>query len=247
MEVKEITETLDYVLGYTDIVIENLPKEVDRESLYMSTLILTLYDIATDINHLTKARRLLNIPSLIRNFMDSYVDLLLIEKNKKFILQMLLKDSDSRLKLIKSKINPEYSSWFKYELEELEELKREQQGLESYIKSLRQAINEPIITNIKSKYEQVGMLWFYDTIYNSLCSHTHNSTEKLESRHIVVSNNKVILKYCQEYDYKNYRCYYELLLSHFVDAIRILNTEIGLNQEEVVSKMEAKISEYIKQ
>ncbi len=247
MEIEEITGTIDYVLASADVVLENLPKEVDRESLYMLTLILTLYDITTDINHLTKARRFLNMPSLLRNFMDSYVDLLLIEKDKKFILQILLKDCESRLKLIKGKINPEYNSCFKNELEEINHQKKEQQGLESYAQSLRQAINEPIISNVKNKYKQVGMLWFYETIYNSLCSHTHNSTGILESRHIEASDSKVILKYCQEYDYKDYRCYYEFLLYYFYDAIKILNEKMILKQEEIIGKMEAKISLYIKE
>ena len=242
-----VIDVLDDVLKYADDIFETVPKSMERNNVYILALLFSLYDTVNDINHLTKAKRLLNIPSLVRNFMDSYIDLLLIQKDNDLIFHLLLNNSKNKLKAIQGKLKVENKLVFNYDSQQIKDLEKQKREIESDNTELNKKIKRPLIKQISTKYEEVGMLWFYETIYNDLCSHTHNSLDMIEFRHIdQVNHDKVILKYCQEYDYKKYEWCYLLLLNYFHDSLVVGNQLLGLKKDIMISAIENRISEYNK-
>jgi Family of unknown function (DUF5677) len=239
-----INDVLESILKDTDEIFKASPKELHKPDIYLLSLLLSLYDITTDIYYLTKQNSFISIPSLVRNFMDTYIDILLIQEDKENIFHFTLKDYKLKLKSVKSKLKEEYQPILNLSNDKIKRLVIKKDELESDIEILEEQISGNKLDNIKIKYKKVGMLWFYETFYNDLCSHTHNSPEIIEFRHIETKNNKVNLKYHQEYDFDFYRRYYFLLLNYFHNSLVVVNELLNFKQNILIDKIENTIKEY---
>ena len=176
---KSISKLIDEILQDTDKLVKILPKSVSKEDVLLVSMFLTMIDIATDINCLVKFNRFLSIPSLIRNFMDTYVDLQLITLDPRNVDRLLYKAYSDDLKALKARINPLHFSLINDDREIINERITKREG---DVSGLKELLGTSEFKSIKEKFEKVDLLWFYETIYRDLCSQTHNGLLAIESR-----------------------------------------------------------------
>lgn len=197
----------------------------------------------TDVSNLVKANRLISIPALVRNFMDTHVDLLLVTKDPQNIYPLLFKTYNEELKVLKSKVSPSNAMVFNHSQDQMNQLMHQIENTKRDVKELEILTGSNKIKSTKEKYQKVDLLWFYETIYNELCSHTHNALSALEFRHIEqMPEGNVVIKYMQHYDIKDYYRYLLTMVTYFFDAFVILSESLNLTQETLISNLQNKVS-----
>lgn len=240
-----ISRLLDEILTDADKLIGALPKDGNKFDVLSISMFVTMIDIVTDINHLVKINRYLSIPSLVRNFMDTYVDLLLVTSNSENVYPLLYKVYSDELKVLKAKINPLHSSFFK-DNNDLEAIEKQITEKENDLIELRKLVGSNKLKTIRVKYERVKLLWFYETIYSDLCSQTHNGLNSIERRHIFPkTEDKILIKYLQSFDTQDYFKYILTLLIHFHVSIESINKSLNLKCDSLIEEVEHKIHRFI--
>ena len=243
---ESVSKLLDEILKDADKLIGAFPKDLNRFDVLSISMFLTMIDITTDINHLVKMNRFLSIPSLVRNFMDAYVDLLLITSDSKNVYPLLYKVYSEDQKVLKAKIKPVHSSLFIKDDKELETINKQIIEKQSELNELKKLVGSNELKTIKEKYERVNLLWFYETIYSDLCSQTHNGLKSIESRHISPkTDDKILIKYLQAYDTQDYYVYILTLLNYFHESILVINKALNLNNDSLIGEIQNKIKAFI--
>jgi len=234
-----ISRQLDEILKDIDKLIRAFPRNVNRFDVLSISMFFTLIDITTDINHLVKMKRYLSIPSLVRNFMDSYVDLILVTSDSKNVYPLLYKVYSDGLKVLKAK---RHSSMFNKDNDDLEMINRQITEKENKLKELSKLIGPNKLKTIRDKYERVNLLWFYETVYSDLCSQTHNRLDSIEHRHIEQkTKDKISIKYLQLYNIEDFYKYILTLLIYFNEAIGVVNRTLDLKCDILVEEIQEKI------
>lgn len=240
------SKLLDEILDDANKLIQTLPKEIGRFDILSITMFFTMIDITTDINLLIKNNRYLSIPSLVRNFMDTYVDLLLVTSDSKNVYPLLHKVYSEEQRALKAKIKPLHSSLFIKDNSDLETTNKQITEKENELNELKKLVGSNKLKTIKDKYERVNLLWFYETIYNDLCSQTHNGLDSIERRHIdLKTEDKILIKYLQSYYTRDYFVYILILLNYFHASIGVINKLLDLKCDSLIAAVQNKIQEFV--
>jgi len=243
---ESISKLLDEILNDSDELIKSLPGKLKKFDVLSISLFFTLIEITTDVNYLVKVKRFISIPSLVRSFMDTHVDLLLITGDSENVYPLLYKVYDGERKVLKAKIDPLHSSLFITDSNDLETIKKQIIEKDKEIIELEKLVGSNKLRTIKDKYERVNLLWFYKTIYNDLCAHTHNALNSIEHRHIdQVPDDKILLRYLQSNDSKDFYKYILTLLTHFYSSVEVINSALDLRQDFIVERIQKRINEII--
>lgn len=238
-----ISKLLDEILKDVDELIKTFPEKSEKVNGFTIGMFFTMIEITTDIGHLVKIKRFVSIPSLVRNFMDTYVDLLLITLDQKNIYPLMLKVYDDNRKVLEGKINN--GPHFIKDKNELAEINKRLIEKKTKIGEIKKKTGSKIFTS-KDKYKNVGLLWFYETIYRDLCSQTHNGLSSIEERHIEqVDADKILIKYLQPFEVKDFYECIIVLLNYFHASVGVINKTLNLKQNLIVERMEKRISEII--
>jgi hypothetical protein len=249
MNLQIAIDLLEDIIKDAEDIFKSFPKQKYSKSDVLTLgIFFTLFDTTNDILILAKNKRFLSIPSLVRNFMDAYVDLLLISKLPNYKDSLLYKDCDSETKRLEAKLKKENISLFNYTELDLADFRERLKVLGDELKLLKRNPLSKKMLGVKDRYTAADLLWFYETAYSELCSHTHNSISAIEQRHITeVDSNNVILKYHQEYDYKDYNRYFINVVSYLPIALKIVDELLELNQALPLQNIQNKVINILNQ
>lgn len=241
-----ISSFIEEILSETEReLVNNIPKSVSENNSVIILLFFTLYDISIDINCLAKNGRLLSIPSLVRNFMDSFVAIKLIKVDENYIYTLLGEAIDKKIK----KVTKENLLLDGTNFESSEKVLEDLNSFKADIDNSKNSSN----LSVFQKYEKVEMKWFYDTVYSDLCSETHNSILAIEQRHVEgFSNDKALFRLSDGFHFEDYQKHFIVFLTFFSETISIVSEMLGVNNAEIkniVAKINLeveKINPYVK-
>ena len=185
-------EKLNRILKYSDQLIDKIPDQSNPHKIFIFTYYLSLFDIANDIVLLADNNRLNNIPTLVRSFIETYIDMELLAQNENYIHVLIVKAEEEEIRKLESILNkndltPEIRKQFT----------KQKQDAEQSLTSHKNRDNIPIFKSIKDKFRALNMLDFYNISYNDLCGHTHNNAKQIEQKFISMNadQTKVTLKH----------------------------------------------------
>jgi hypothetical protein len=238
------SKLLEAILNDTDKLISAFPKEIKRFDILPVSMFFTMIDIAMDINHLVKKNRYLSVPSLVRNFMDAYVDLILVTSDSKNVYPLLFKVYSDQQKALEARVNPLHSSMFIND--DPEAINKQIAERKNELNELKDLIGSNKLRTIKDKYKRVNLLWFYETIYSDLCSQTHNGLDSIVRRHLnPQTEDRILIRYLQAYDTQDYYMYILTLLSYFNESIIVINERLNLKCDLLIKEIRHRSLEFI--
>ena len=80
--IADAVKSIDDSLLEADIRFKKIPTKITIGDTFLFGNLFTLTDILADINCLAKGERLFSIPTLTRSLLESYIDLLIITKDR---------------------------------------------------------------------------------------------------------------------------------------------------------------------
>ncbi len=224
--------TLEELLHDGDSFLQKVPSEISRVSTAALSILLTIFETGLDIKCLYSANRTLSIPSLVRNLLDAYVDILLLEKDETHIYSLLYASEKDKLRALKNKIDRSDPRKVSIEYTESVRLQLKETG-----KAIKEFESKgKTFKHISSKYEAVGLKKVYDGVYGGLSAETHNNLYSIEARHIRMKNDGTPqLRYQVKYPVDEYVRF--TLISHIPLAFQAIHQMIKSGNDPLIEKM----------
>ena len=203
-------------LDKCDELIDQIPKEGSNKDSLFYGYIISLIQLAKDMDFLSENNRIQSFVLISRAFVETYLDIKLMVEidgyEKKLILDSYKKESKSLDQILKSK---------DLIIEDRVPLKSRKYKLESDIKMMSKH-DVPKINTIKDKFEKLNMESEYHFLYSSLSSFSHNDVQKVLENHFVFHPDRVVLNDSsrpKEYHISMIMAYLEAFMN---DARRVL-------------------------
>lgn len=174
-------------LDKCDELIDQIPKEGSNKDSLFYGYIISLIQLAKDMDFLSENNRIQSFVLISRAFIETYLDIKLMVEidgyEKKLILDSYKKESKSLDQILESKDLP---------IEDRVPLKGKKDQLKSYIEMMSRH-DVPQVNTIKDKFEKLNMEPEYHFLYSLLSSFSHNDIQKILENHFDVHPDKVVL------------------------------------------------------
>lgn len=157
----------------------------DKRNPWHRTLI-SLYcaiiEYSDSLLHLIDNNKPIAIPAIFRSLLEAYVDFKNLAQDSNYLNQMEASYHSQWIKLFREASNGEnpYLSG----LNEQVNLKEQMERTEKALSRLKKSGHSPLTA--LCKFEKAGMAEEYKSIYNDLCSDSHNNIRSLVDRFMVI-------------------------------------------------------------
>jgi len=158
----------------------------DRKSklhLYLVCLYCTIVELSDTLICLGNNQKGVAVPTISRTLLEAYVDLKNLEQNPEHCYNMDSSNIKEWLRVTKAAGNLE-NPYLKG-LADLEDFEEQISEWETELEQLCKD-GHPALKQIK-KFQNVGMEKEYRSIYNFLCSESHNNIRSLQGRHMEIN------------------------------------------------------------
>ena len=155
----------------------------NKLNLYMLCLYCTIVEISDSLICLARNGKGVGGPVLRRTLLEAHVDLKNLEENPEYCYNMDASNIQEWLRVTKEAGNLE-NPYLKG-MADLDDFDDQIAEWEKELQQLRQD-GYPVLKNIQ-EFEAVEMLAEYRSVYNFMCSESHNNIRSLQGRHIQIT------------------------------------------------------------
>ena len=177
--------------------VKNLSNLTFNKSSEVHRTLVSLYATIIELTNSTLLLRqngaFTGVDILLRSALEAHVDLINLANNDVYLKAMNASYDKEWLKLMKEAATGEneFLASLKNDPELGKQIELHQAALDEFQKTSK-------IPHIAEKFSSAGMQKEYQSVYNSLCTDSHNNIRALVHRHFRISNGKIDLTIFQE-------------------------------------------------
>ena len=144
----------------------------------------SLIEYSDSLVYLVENGKGISVPLVFRGLLEAYVDFKNLSEDKLYSYNMEASYTKEWLKVIEEA--SQKNNAFLAEIGEVPELKDQTQEHKDKLADLRNKGYTPL--NQFEKFNKAGMVQEYRSIYNFMCSHSHNNIRSLIDRFFIINN-----------------------------------------------------------
>ena len=191
---ENITNTLnDFIRWSVDIYNSHISinENDDSNKIYIGTYFSTQIDYSKSIVNLIKSKSYVAIPPVFRSLLEAHIDLINLCHHNDYHLILIGINIQQEIRDLKNLFKEPDNPFLAHSLKEEKNIGSEIKELKSKLNTIKGLVNKKYDDNIfqiRKRFELAGMGPTYNSIYRTLCSHTHNDLYRVETRHLDITD-----------------------------------------------------------
>lgn len=211
------------------------------QQLYSVCLCGTILELACGCLALYKTNNHNCVPGVTRSLLEAYVDLVNLIKDEEYVLSMNVAYLKQRANILKSALGRGKSNPYLEKTAKWEELESQSKKTQSEIDNLKEKGIYKL--QVSDRFDRAELIDLYDSVYASLCQHSHNNLNVLEKRHLIEHNNEIRVEFFQYMDKSEIIPIVETIAGLLVDSMRKLWFIVNIKDNSPIAKAEKSLKD----
>jgi hypothetical protein len=188
--------------------------------LYLIALYCRIIELTHSCTILMKEKIISGVPVILRTVLEAYADLKNLIADENYVNYMEASHLEEWRRIIKEAKNKENPYLCK--IAELENLRKAYEDHTTTIEELKD--NKYVALSHYDRFEKAGLVKEYRSIYNFLCSHSHNNIRCLHDRYTTITGNDFDVVCYKDPQPHDFLLYSTSLCDILVDASSTVHT-----------------------
>lgn len=180
-----------------------------------------------------------SVPPLLRNLLEGYVDLVNVCKDLDYLKIMQSSFLTEQSRVLKKAIESGDTNPYLEALSNSDGIEGHYDKVVAELTELRESGFGKL--GIRDRFERVGLVGMYESVYALLCQHSHNNLNILEGRHLEEHNGELKVSYFQPWSSDDMIPYIDTIAGVIKGSLKEVGSILEIDSELDIGGIEGEL------
>lgn len=182
MNVVALKAVFDEISPFLGRVMGVIGDQERGPTTYLLAQLASMCEYVEDAKVLIEAKKHVSLSSILRSYVELYLDLAIILKNEEHLQSVILEGMKNERDFLRTKLNGKYKLADDMPLVLRSRTIEHLADLDRQIKTAEKSGTKTL--SVQAKFKEAGEQTFHDLVYPILCARSHNDLSEVRKRHL---------------------------------------------------------------